>query len=178
MRTLYLLRHAKSDWDDPRLADHDRSLSPRGQRAAATMANYWAARKGGPPRPDLVVCSTAVRARATLDIVSAAWNGDPPPVTFDRSIYLCGEELLLDRVRALPDSAGSVLLVGHNPDFHLLARDLCGRGDAALRAALAAKLPTGSLVEMAIPDATAWRDLRWGMATLTGFTRPRDLEER
>jgi phosphohistidine phosphatase len=178
MKTLYLLRHAKSDWDDPRLADHDRPLSARGHRAAATMANYWTARKGGPPRPDLVVCSTATRARATLEIVAAAWGTNLPPTTFDRSIYLCGEELLLDRVKALPEQVGAALFVGHNPDFQLLARDLCGRGEAGLRQALATKLPTCSFVEITVPDGINWGDLAWGSCTLAGFTRPRDLEER
>ncbi|WP_165772264.1 SixA phosphatase family protein [Niveispirillum lacus] len=178
MKTLYLLRHAKSDWDDPRLADHDRPLSARGHRAAATMANYWAARKGGPPRPELVVCSTAVRARATLDIVAASWGPDLPPITFDRGLYLCGEELLLDRVKAVPDAVAGVLFVGHNPDFQLLARDLCGRGDAGLRQSLVAKLPTCSFVEITVPDGVTWRDLTWGSCTLSGFIRPRDLEER
>ncbi|MFV3077739.1 SixA phosphatase family protein [Niveispirillum fermenti] len=175
MKTLYLLRHAKSDWTDPRLPDHDRPLNPRGQKAAATMANYWAVRKGGPPRPDRVLCSTAVRARATLDIVSAVWKDDLPAVDFERGLYLCGEEALLDRLKALGEETGAVLMVGHNPDFQLLARDLCDRGDSVLRAALAEKLPTCSFVEISIPAPTAWRDLRWGLATLTGLTRPRDL---
>lgn len=178
MKTLYLLRHAKSDWDDPRLPDHDRPLAPRGQKAAATMANYWSARKGGPPNPSVVLCSTALRARSTLEIVAKAWGKHPPPVQFERGLYLCGEEMLLDRLKALPDTVESVLLVGHNPDFQLLARDLCGRGNAELRASLAAKLPTGSFVEIDLPEGTTWNDLHWGQCTLTGFTRPRDLEER
>lgn len=88
------------------------------------------------------------------------------------------EELLLDRVKALPEQVEAALFVGHNPDFQLLARDLCGRGDAGLRQSLATKLPTCSFVEITLPDGMNWRDLTWGSCTLSGFTRPRDLEER
>ncbi|MDG5494078.1 histidine phosphatase family protein [Niveispirillum sp. BGYR6] len=178
MKKLYLLRHAKSDWTDPKLADHDRPLNPRGERAAQTMANYWATRKGGPPQPDLVLCSTALRARETLLRVMAAWPA-PPPVEYEEGLYLCGEELLLDRLKALPDTLGSVLLVAHNPDLQLLARDLCGRQEqpdaAALMAELTDKLPTGSFVAIDLPAGQGWADLRWGCGRLVDFVRPRDI---
>lgn len=180
MKKLYLLRHAKSDWTDPKLADHDRPLNPRGERAAQTMANYWATRKGGPPQPDLILCSTALRARETLVRVMAAWPA-PPPVEYERGLYLCGEELLLDRLKALSAQLDSVLLVAHNPDLQLLARDLCGRqqGRAAeLMAELTTKLSTGSFVAITLPDGMAWSDLRWGCGRLTEFVRPRDIAEQ
>lgn len=177
MKKLYLLRHAKSDWTDLKLADHDRPLSPRGERAAQTMANYWASRKGGPPQPDLILCSTALRARETLVRVMAAWPA-PPAVEYEEGLYLCGEELLLDRLKALPASLGSVLIVAHNPDLQLLSRDLCGRqeGKAAdLMTELAAKLPTGSFVAIDVPKGLEWAGLRWGCGHLAEFVRPRDI---
>lgn len=175
MKTLYLLRHAKSDWDDPTLSDHDRPLNLRGQRAAATMANYWAARKGGPPRPDLVLCSTARRARDTLALVMPAWGDCPPPIQHEHGLYLCGEGALLERLQALDPVVGSVMLVAHNPDLQLLARDLCGAGDGRLRAQIADKLPTGSFVEITVPDQIDWPYLTWGAAHLSALVRPRDL---
>ncbi len=178
MKKLYLLRHAKSDWTDPKLADHDRPLNPRGERAAETMANYWATRKGGPPQPDLVLCSTALRARETLVRVMAAWSA-PPPVDYEEGLYLCGEELLLDRLKALPAGLGSVMIVAHNSDLQLLARDLCGRQQepaaAALLAELTVKLSTGSFVAIDLPKGVDWADLRWGCGRLVDFVRPRDI---
>ncbi|WP_029014262.1 SixA phosphatase family protein [Niveispirillum irakense] len=174
MKTLYLLRHAKSDWADPRLADHDRPLNARGERAAATMANYWARRKGGPPLPELILCSTALRARDTLLRVMQAWPA-PPKVDYEEGLYLCGEELLLDRVKALPSTVDRALIVGHNPDIQLLTRDLCRDGDGRLLDALAMKLPTCSFVEISLPERVDWCDLRWGSCILADFVRPRDL---
>lgn len=175
MKTLYLLRHAKSDWDDPTLSDHDRPLNLRGQRAAATMANYWAARKGGPPRPDLVLCSTARRAHDTLALVMSAWGDHPPAIQHERGLYLCGEGALLKLLKALAAEVGSVMLVAHNPDLQMLARDLCGKGDRERREQIADKLPTGTFVEIAVPDGIEWPDLTWGAAHLTAVVRPRDL---
>jgi phosphohistidine phosphatase len=180
MKKLYLLRHAKSDWADLKLADHDRPLSPRGERAAQTMANYWASRKGGPPQPDLILCSTALRARETLVRVMGAWAA-PPPVEYEEGLYLCGEELLLDRLKALPASLGSVLLVAHNPDLQLLARDLCGRQEgraADLMAELTGKLPTGSFVAIDLAGGLNWSGLRWGCGHLKEFVRPRDITDQ
>jgi len=174
MKTLFLLRHAKSAWDDPTLADHDRPLAPRGRRAAATMAKYLAERKAGPPRLDLVVCSTARRARETWDRMVDAWPARPP-VVFEDGLYLCGGDALLDRLRALPESVVSVMLVGHNPDLHELAVGLAPDGHDASAQALRTKLPTGSFVEIALPEGP-WADLAWGRGRLAAFVTPRSLD--
>jgi len=174
MKTLYLLRHAKSAWDDPTLPDHDRPLAPRGKRAAATMAKYLAERKGGPPAPDMVLCSSARRAQDTLAAVAGAWP-TPVPVSVEPGLYLCGEAALLDRLRALPDRVRSVMLVGHNPDFHHLALGLCVRGPAESLASLRAKLPTGSFLAIGLPDGP-WTDLAWATGDLLEFTPPRSLD--
>jgi phosphohistidine phosphatase len=177
MKTLYLLRHAKSDWDDPKLSDHERPLSARGRHAAETMANYWRARKGGPPPVDLVLCSTAARARQTWDIVSRCWPADQgPPVLIEEGLYLCGEEGLLDRLHRLEERVETVLMVGHNPGFQILARDLCSYRDGRLWMEASNKLPTGSLVEIKLPSALAWSSLTWGKAHLSDFIRPRDFQ--
>ena len=174
MKTLYLLRHAKSAWDDPALADHDRPLAPRGSRAAATMAKYLGERKGGPPRLDLLVCSTALRARQTLERVLAAWS-PAPAVTLEGGIYLCGVAVLLQHLRALDDSIGTVMLVGHNPDFQDLATTLCTTGEGDLLARVQAKLPTGSFLRIDLPDGP-WGGLERATGHLAEFVTPRDLE--
>ncbi len=174
MKRLYLLRHAKSSWDEPDMDDHERPLASRGQRAGATMAKYMAERKDGPPAVDLILCSTARRARETLDAVAGAWK-ILPPVEYERGLYLCGEQALFDRLRALPDQVGAVMLVGHNPDFAHLALRLSATGDMVDMHALEEKFPTGTLVAINLP-LDRWGDLAWRSGELVEFVTPRSLE--
>lgn len=171
MRRLLLLRHAKSAWADARLADHDRPLNRRGERAAAAMADHLVALL---PRPELVLCSTALRTRQTLMPLVKRWAADAPPIALERELYLASERALLARLQTLPESARSVLLIGHNDGIWQLAHGLAGHGDAALRDSLAEKYPTGSLAILETDDRP-WSDLTWGAARLAAFVRPRDL---
>jgi phosphohistidine phosphatase len=168
MLTLHLLRHAKSSWDDPGLADHDRPLAPRGTRAAGTMAAHM---RAAGIRPDLVLCSSSQRTRETLDLL-----GDAVPAGCDVRIedwlYGAWAEELLDRLRRLPPEARHVLLIGHNPGLQDLALQLASSGE--LLAEVAEKFPTGSLATLEA-DIGAWPDLAPGCARLAGFVRPRDL---
>ncbi|WP_119678198.1 SixA phosphatase family protein [Indioceanicola profundi] len=175
MKTLYLLRHAKSAWDDPDLDDHDRPLAPRGQRAAATMAKYLGERKAGPPMLDLVLCSTAVRARQTLERVLPAWTS-PPRVLVERDLYLCGADALLERLRGLPEEVGAAMVVAHNPDLHKLATGLAADGPEELMHSLHAKLPTAGFVTLSINSGEGWGGLDWGQAMLADYVTPRSLD--
>src|SRR5690349_2787247 len=96
-RTVYLLRHAKSSWDDPALADIERPLAPRGRKAAKKIARYLRDRD---VRPDLVLCSPAARARETL---AAIGEGDVRP-----ELYGASAAELLGVIHGLPDDASSV----------------------------------------------------------------------
>jgi len=171
MKTLHLLRHAKSAWDDPGLSDHDRPLAPRGRAAADAMGRRMEA---DGIAADLVACSTAVRARQTLERVQDAWDG-ARAVETDPGLYLCGPAGLLARVRATPDAVGSLMLVGHNPDMEELAAMLCASGDGGLLDALREKYPTGALATIAL-DAGRWADAGPGRGRLVRFLRPRDLD--
>ena len=91
MKRLWLLRHLKSSWDEPGLADHDRPLAPRGRKAGKRI-RQWAADHD--VRPDLVLCSTAVRARATLDLVAPALGS--PVVEIEAGLYHAWADDLLD----------------------------------------------------------------------------------
>jgi phosphohistidine phosphatase len=168
MLTLHLLRHAKSSWDDPGVADHDRPLAPRGIRAAATMAAHM---RAAGIRPDLVVCSSSQRTRETLDLL-----GDALPASCDVQIedwlYGAWADELLNRLRRLPTGARQVLLIGHNPGLQDLALQLASSGD--LLAEVAEKFPTGALATLEA-DTRGWPDLAPGCARLAGFVRPRDL---
>lgn len=170
MKTLHLLRHAKSSWDDSALDDHDRPLAPRGERAARALADHWAACG---VRPDLVLCSTACRARQTLERILPRW--DPPPaVRWDPGLYGASAPELLERVQGLADTHASVLLVGHNPGLGELATLLAGSGAPVLRRSLVRKYPTGAWVELRFAVGP-WRDVMSHGGKLLRFVRPKDL---
>ena len=117
---LYLLRHAKSSWGDAGLADHDRPLAPRGEKAAREVAEH--ARKRG-IEPALVLCSTAVRARQTLAAFSFAGR-----VSYEDGLYGASAGDLVARLRRLPDELPEAMVVAHNPGLQELALLLIGEG--------------------------------------------------
>ena len=174
VKTILLLRHAKSAWSDTALSDHDRPLNRRGERAAKAIGDHLAHHG---PRPDLVLCSTAMRARQTLAPVIKRLGTRAPPIALEDALYLASEGNLLERLQAVDDDIATVLLVGHNDGIWRLAETLAGRGSPARRAALQEKYPTGTLATLELPDGP-WRDLAAGSGDLVAFVRPRDLTQR
>jgi len=122
-RRLIVLRHAKSDWSGG-VADHDRPLAGRGRREAA-LAGRWLRENAADI--DLVVCSSAKRARQTWKLVAKQLDNVPPARVDDR-LYAASLRGLLAIVSKLPDSARAVLLIGHNPGLEELVADLGGVG--------------------------------------------------
>ena len=167
MKRLFLLRHAKSAWDDPALRDRDRPLAPRGRKAAKRVAR-WANKHG--VRPQLVVCSNAVRAQQTLERVLPSLG--EPEVWVEVTLYAAGVETLLGRVRALPDEVDEAMLVGHNPGLMELLLLLAAPGP--LRERALENVPTGALAELET-DVERWADVSPGAARLTEFVVPREL---
>lgn len=170
MKTLYVLRHAKSGWDDPDLADHDRPLDLRGERAALVMGRYLAQRRF---IPDLILCSTARRAVDTRTLVTSQWP-EEPRVVCDRTLYLTGEKTVLQRLAGVPDDVRAVLLIAHNPDLHELAVALARRGDQERLADLAAKFPTAAFAAIKLP-LDRWADVAGVAGTLINYTVPKQL---
>ena len=171
--TLLLLRHAKSSWDDPELADHDRPLSNRGRSAAKTMAGYLADEH---LKPDVLLCSTAERTRRTLDAILNIWPG--LNVHYEDSLYLATTGQALNVLNK--SGAGSrTLLIGHNPTIEDLAHKLQDhgiRGNSRAAADLSAKFPTAALAILSL-DCSDWSDVQPGCGHLTHFVKPRDLEK-
>jgi phosphohistidine phosphatase len=172
MRQLLLLRHAKSSWDDPRLSDHARPLNARGKRAAEAMAE--AMRSLG-LTPDVVLVSSARRTLQTLEALSPIEGG--PIIEPMDELYLAPWPRLLEVLRGVPETARSVLLIGHNPGMHELAMAIAGPVGMAASAGSAQRLargyPTGSLAEFTI--ASAWGMLEPGGGRLVRFLAPGDL---
>jgi phosphohistidine phosphatase len=168
VRRLHLLRHAKSSWDDHALRDRDRPLAPRGRRATTQIARW--ARKHD-VRPQLVVSSSAVRARETLQGVLPGL-GDPEVWT-EVALYDATLETLLERVQALPDEAEEAMVVGHNPGLGELMLLLAAPG--ALRERAETKVPTGALATLEA-DVERWAELEPGGMRLASFVVPRELK--
>jgi len=158
VKQLYLLRHAKSSWDDPSLADHERPLAPRGLRASGI-------------EPALVLCSPSRRTRETLEFLSGAIGGE---VRFEPALYAADEDVLLGVLRGVPARVPSVLLIGHNPGLQRLAVTLVGSEDEEQIAKLIEKMPTGALASFALP-IDDWSELAPKAGKLVGYVVPRDL---
>lgn len=175
MKTLTLLRHAKSGWDDPVSRDFDRPLNAKGERAAMLVGRHW---KSLGLTFDHAVASPALRVGETLAQVERGY-GKPLAAEPDRRIYLASAVTLLEIVRHLPGDANRALLAGHNPgleDLVLLLVDTPGAGsDTDLRAAVEDKFPTASTAELTFA-VDRWDEVAAGGATLTRFVRPRDLD--
>jgi phosphohistidine phosphatase len=162
---LYLLRHAKSSWKQPERADHDRPLAGRGRRAAKAIARHLDEHD---IEVELVLCSTARRARETLERIQPALGA--VSVVYERELYGETASGLLERLRSVPDSVATVMLIGHNPALEDLARELAGRAPE-----LEPKFPTAALATLELPER-GWSGLAPGGARLVGVVRPRDLE--
>ena len=163
MKRLLLLRHAKSSWKDLTLADHDRPLKKRGKVAAPRMGAL--AREQGVV-PELVLCSTASRARATAAMFAeeAGYAGE---MKFDRELYLAEPSRILDFVAACtPDTVSSVMVVGHNPGLEELVEQLTGEIEL---------FPTAAFAEIHLP-ITSWKEVCSARGALVNLWRPRELD--
>lgn len=167
MKSLSLLRHAKSGWDDPALGDFERPLNARGREAARAMGREMRALGLA---WDRVVASPAARVTGTIEEMGQSYG--PLDPVYDARVYLAAPETLLEMVRATGDAQATLLIVGHNPGMERLAL-LLSRG-GALHDAVALKYPTGALAEIHFPVAH-WRDVAESTGTLARFLRPRDL---
>jgi len=169
MHRLFVLRHAKSSWNNSFLADHDRPLAPRGERAAAALADHLATID---PPPALVLCSTARRAQDTLEPVRAKLP-ETTTVLIEDELYGASAPDIVDRLREIPEDTTSVLVVGHNPGLEDLVSGLGRDGDPELIARVQAKFPTGAFATLTFPGP--WKSLGSAPATLEAFVVPADL---
>jgi phosphohistidine phosphatase len=165
---LWLLRHAKSSWDDQDMEDVERPLAPRGARAADRMREYLDAEE---IRPELVLCSSALRTRETLARILPGL-GPELTVRIEPSVYSFEADQLLERLREMPDDVASVMLIGHNPAMQELASLLARRGDRL--GELRRGFPTAALAELNLRGGS-WRELAPGTGRLTRFIVPREL---
>lgn len=172
MLQLMLLRHAKSSWDDDCLDDAARALNARGRKAAAAMGRMMMERGF---LPACALCSPAVRAAETWQLVSSEFGTTVPSRTLS-GLYDFGDgSRLLDIIREHGGKTARLMLVGHNPAIGNAALRLVGAGEPYLRGRLKTKYPTAALAIIDVPIED-WRQLQEGTGQLAQFIRPRDLE--
>ena len=144
MKTLFLIRHAKSSWDDPALADKDRPLNDRGKRDAPKVGERLA--KAG-AKPDLILSSPAKRALTTAKIIARKLGYKRKNIVVDDRLYAVESEVLLDVIRRLDDEADCVMLFGHDPELTELAHRLSSK---------ISHLPTCAVAEFTF-DVKSWK---------------------
>jgi phosphohistidine phosphatase len=174
MKTLYLLRHAKSSWDDNSLEDHERHLNARGIENAERMGQHMRKKGYGPA---LVLCSSAARTRETLEHLEPHLSSGHA-TRYERALYLATPQQLFQLLRTVDDAVPSVLIIAHSPGTEgcalMLARDDGDRAEASFRAEIEEKFPTTALAVLSLP-ARRWSEVEPGTGILTDFVRPRDL---
>ena len=162
MKTLLILRHAKSSWNDPELDDHARPLNKRGRRDGPRMGELL--RKYG-LMPDLVISSDAVRAQLTAKAVTEAarYAGE---ILLDPRLYMASPADILSLLRTVRENAETVMIIGHNPGLEELVEQLTGERQ---------DLPTAALAHIVL-EIDQWRDLTLSTrGTLLGHWRPKEL---
>ena len=162
MKTLLLLRHAKSSWKEQDMADFERPLNDRGRKAAELVGNFIAKQN---ITIDLVISSPAVRARQTIELVLKAAKRSPE-LRFDQRVYEATPTRLLEITSQIEDDRRSVLLVGHNPGMEELLTLLVG---------VEMHMPTASLAKVVL-DSKKWDKILAEKGVLETFVRARELK--
>ncbi|GGE18430.1 phosphohistidine phosphatase [Polymorphobacter glacialis] len=175
MKTLTLLRHAKSGYDDPLLRDFDRPLNARGRTAAATIGKWLrkAQEKAEMPDFDHVAASPAVRVRQTIDGVETGMRARLAPI-YETRIYLASSATLTELIAGFADHHQHAMLIGHNPGLEDLLLELVPPGSRNRHEA-EIKYPTATLARLDL-DIDTWSKIDGGQAVLSHFIRPRDLD--
>ena len=168
MPTLYLMRHAKSDWHSAAQADFDRPLNKRGSKDALRMGQ-WLVAQG--LRPERLLASPAQRARQTALAVADTLGIKESEVVFDKELYLADRATLLQALHELPDSIDSALLVAHNPGLDYLVEWLASEPPPLSESG---KLMTTAAIAM-FDVSAGWARLQRGGLSLQQLQRPREL---
>ena len=166
MKTLYLMRHAKSSWDFPELSDHDRPLNKRGRLDAPLMGQQLLSRDIS---PDLILTSSAVRALTTASLVAKELDYDREKLQVSDNIYKAGRSELIKIIQHLPDEIDSLLLVGHNPVISEMANKLSPEA--------VADLPTAGIVALEF-SCNSWLDVNGEKSKLLFYDFPKNYKKK
>ncbi|MDD2266744.1 histidine phosphatase family protein [Sulfuricurvum sp.] len=161
MKTLILIRHAKSDWSNPFLHDFDRELNARGLKDAPLMGTILAQKN---IHPDLILSSPALRAQATAIEIARKLSFPEAAITYDSSLYESDIETVFKVIRSVPDTCETLILFGHNPEMTECVNALC---DAEID-----NVPTCGVVAMRL-RGNSWKSIEFHSANLLFFDAPK-----
>ncbi len=161
MKQLYIIRHAKSSWDNPDLKDHDRPLNKRGNRDAPMMAKVL--RKKG-ALPDLILSSSAKRALDFAKIIAEETGYKKSKIEFNKEIYMADEDAMLNIIRSVRDNYNMIFMIGHNPDLTSFANSL---SDCNID-----NIPTSGVVQIEF-NTNTWKDIEFGKGIFVSFDYPK-----
>ena len=164
MKTLLLLRHAKSSWDDPSLSDFDRPLNDRGKRDAPRMAKRL---KEKDILIDLMITSPAKRTYATCLKIAEALNFPKDKIKLAEKLYHASEDTMLDIIRKINDHHTTVMLFGHNPGLTDFVNSVTNNNIL--------NVPTCGVAACDFP-VTSWKEVGWGKGELTFYDYPKNKE--
>jgi len=158
---LYLVRHAKSSWDNPDLSDFERPLNSRGKRDAPKMGKRLKERQ---IKPDLIICSPAKRAKKTATKISKQINYDQDDIIYDSGLYHADPDTILEIVQQQPGEIESLMIFGHNPGFTEFANSISGMQID--------NIPTAGLF-VASFTVSQWSEIRFGTGNFELFDYPK-----
>lgn len=167
MKTLYLARHAKSDWNADANDDFSRPLSKRGINDAKKIGEALKLRDW---KPEKIVCSNAIRTKQTCELLCNQAGFDFSSVVFEKRIYEASVITLLDVISEIPQAVNSLMLIGHNPGIEWLLLDLCKEVPAQHNGKI---ITTGNIVKIQLDDE--WVKLHAAHGTLIDIIRPKSL---
>lgn len=165
MKTLYIVRHAKSSWDDPFLDDFDRPLNKRGRADAPRMGKRLQERD---VHPDLLISSPAERALSTCMIIAEKIGYPARNIHTDRRLYHASPEQLLSVLRGVSDGNDEIMIFGHNPGLTDFANELS-------RERVTSNIPTGGVVCLTF-NVLSWKDIAWGKGEIEFYDFPKNKQ--
>ncbi|PCJ23875.1 MAG: phosphohistidine phosphatase [SAR86 cluster bacterium] len=165
MKTLFLLRHAKSSWDDPDLKDFERPLAERGLGDIPVMAERILSRKKS---LDSITCSPALRTKSTAQLLAAQLKFPADEIGSNPELYFAGSSMFLKAASLVDEHCESAMLVGHNPAITDFVNEMAN--------AEIENIPTCGLVELSLPIEN-WSDIQFGSATLVDFDYPKKCHD-
>ena len=165
MKTLYLLRHAKSSWGNPDLKDFERPLADRGIRDLPLMAERFQARKG---QVTCIICSPAIRTKTTAKMFAKQIGFPSDEIGSNPGLYFAGSTMLLKTASLLDDECEAAMLVGHNPAITDFVNEMAGSDID--------NIPTCGLVQLSLP-IDSWSEIKFSCAELVEFDYPKKFRE-
>ena len=170
MKTIFLLRHAKSSWDDVSLDDFDRPLSTRGIKSCKKIGKYL---KKNKLIPDIVYCSSAIRAKQTWELVNRIVE-KKKNVVYKSKLYMANSSDFIDVIRKTDNIFHSLMLISHNPGMEIFAREISKNKTDKHYESIDLKYPTGGLVIIRF-NLNIWSKIKYETGDICEFIKPRDL---